>query len=112
VWGGLLTAPVYPDADTAEREASRLYPGGRLAYLPSRRHQFTHFTLQFTPLVVNLDEAVMPYAAEGPDRRWLALSEAERAAVPAPLKSLLIALHESAQQMLPLPATAATAESR
>jgi A/G-specific adenine glycosylase len=80
VWGGLWCFPEI--APGAEKPA-----GKRLAVL---RHEFTHFTLDITPIVRTLDRA--PRGAGEPGRIWLPVEEAIGAAVPAPVKKLLAAL--------------------
>jgi A/G-specific adenine glycosylase len=80
VWGGLWCFPeIAPGAEK---------PAGKR--LPVLRHEFTHFTLDITPIVRTLDSA-SPGAAE-PGRIWLPLEEAIGAAVPAPVKKLLARL--------------------
>lgn len=81
VWGGLWCFP-------------EIEPGSeRLAAartLPVLRHEFTHFTLDITPIVCFTDPGSL-LAAE-PGRIWLPLDEAVGAAVPAPVRRLLASL--------------------
>jgi A/G-specific adenine glycosylase len=80
VWGGLWCFPeIGPGADD---------PGGKT--LPVLRHAFTHFTLDITPILRDLGSAP-PRAAE-PGQIWLPVEEAIGAAVPAPVRKLLVAL--------------------
>jgi A/G-specific adenine glycosylase len=80
VWGGLWCFPeIAPGAEK---------PAGRR--LPVLRHEFTHFTLDITPIVRFLDTA--PPGAAEPGRIWLTVEEAIGAAVPAPVRKLLAAL--------------------
>jgi A/G-specific adenine glycosylase len=80
VWGGLWCLPeVGPGAPK---------PGDKK--LPVLRHEFTHFTLDITPIVRSLDSA--PPGAAEPGRIWLPVEEAIGAAVPAPVRKLLAAL--------------------
>ena len=80
VWGGLWCFP--EAAPGAENPA-----GTRL---PVLRHEFTHFTLDITPIVRTLDSA--PPGAAEPGCIWLPVEEAIGAAVPAPVRKLLAAL--------------------
>ena len=80
IWGGLWC---FPEADTG----SGKFPGKKL---PILRHEFTHFTLDITPIVCVLESA-SPRVAE-PGQIWLPLAEAAGAAVPAPVRKLLAAL--------------------
>jgi A/G-specific adenine glycosylase len=53
------------------------------------QHVFSHFRLHIEPWLLQLGHK----AAEPlPDQQWLALSELETAALPAPVKKLLIGL--------------------
>ena len=80
VWGGLWCLP---EVGPGNRE-----PGDQR--LPVLRHEFTHFTLDITPIVRSLDSA--PSGAAEPGRIWLPVEEAVGAAVPAPVRKLLAAL--------------------
>jgi A/G-specific adenine glycosylase len=96
VWGGLWSLPevdVQADVVRVARlqygcEVSAVEPLGTL------RHAFTHFTLDITPIVARVT-AMQPRAAQ-PGVMWLALGEASGAAVPTPVRKLLVALGASA----------------
>jgi A/G-specific adenine glycosylase len=77
VWGGLWCFPEI-DPDSAGRK------------LPVLRHEFTHFTLDITPILRSVGAASLD-AAE-PGRLWLPVEEAIGAAVPAPVRKLLVGL--------------------
>jgi len=76
VWGGLWCLPEIGNATGTK--------------LPVLRHEFTHFTLDITP-VIGAAESGSPRAAE-PGQIWLPVEEAIGAAVPAPVRKLLFAL--------------------
>ena len=76
VWGGLWCLP---ETGTAIGKK-----------LPVLRHEFTHFTLDITP-VIGTPESGLARAAE-PGQIWLPVEEAIGAAVPAPVRKLLVAL--------------------
>ena len=78
VWGGLWC---FPEIEPGSEKLA----GKRR--LPVLRHEFTHFTLNITPLLCILDSA-SPCAAE-PGQIWLPVEEAIGAAVPAPVRKLL-----------------------
>ncbi|MBS1138411.1 MAG: mutY [Proteobacteria bacterium] len=90
IWGGLLalpevdvaTAPLA--AQVAEKYDCAVESVELLAPL---RHRFTHFQLEMRPLLCR----VVPAGRQvGEDRfRWLALQEADKAALPAPVRKLL-----------------------
>jgi A/G-specific adenine glycosylase len=77
IWGGLWCFP----------ELAGSPPRGAKALAPIE-HGFTHFRLRIRPLLCDVKTA--------PRRtgRWLKLEEAPRAALPAPVKSLLARLRE------------------
>ena len=81
VWGGLWCFPEI-------QPGSEKLAGKRT--LPVLRHEFTHFTLDITPVVCFLETAV-PHVAE-PGQIWLPVGEAIGAAVPAPVRKLLARL--------------------
>jgi len=76
LWGGLWTFP--------ERKVLK---GSRAAKLPPVEHGFTHFRLFAQPLLHRL-----PRRVESPGRLWLDLGDAARAAVPTPVRKLLLSL--------------------
>jgi len=74
IWGGLWCFP----------ELNGARPRGARALAPIE-HGFTHFRLRIRPLLVD-------GTASQRKGRWLRLNEAERAALPAPVKTLLARL--------------------
>jgi len=81
VWGGLWCFPeVGPGSEKAAGSKT----------LPVLRHEFTHFTLDITPIVRSVG-AGAPRVAE-PGQIWLPLEDAMGAAVPAPVRKLLAGL--------------------
>ena len=92
LWGGLWALPESePRAFAAfcrRRFGCEARPARRLDPL---EHQFTHFRLRATPVVIAL-RAAPAAAVEAPGRIWLDLADASGAAVPAPLKRLLARL--------------------
>jgi len=80
VWGGLWCFPeIQPGS---EKFAGKT--------LPVLRHEFTHFTLDITPIVRYVESAALRVAEPG--QIWLPLEEALGAAVPAPVRKLLASL--------------------
>jgi A/G-specific adenine glycosylase len=92
VWGGLWCLPEMPPSadprDYCDRRFGAKLDGAKR--LPLLRHGFTHFKLDITPRLCQLDSA-SPCAAE-PGQVWLPLEEAAHAAVPAPVRKLLNSL--------------------
>jgi A/G-specific adenine glycosylase len=87
LWGGLLAPPSFDTRAALAQGARALGGSSALLAWPERRHAFTHFTLHFTPHLGLIDGAVLP--ASEPGRVWLALEEADGAALPAPVRTLL-----------------------
>jgi len=78
LWGGLLTFPEIAHASWRVRSRRTL---------PIVEHGFTHFRLRATPIL-----CAVGAARPAKNQRWIALSQAARAAVPTPVKKLLIGL--------------------
>ena len=92
VWGGLWCLPEMPVGADPREYCGRRF-GARLAHaerLPVLRHGFTHFSLQVTPVVCRLHGAAT--SASEPGQVWLPLEEAAKAAIPALVRKLLLAL--------------------
>jgi A/G-specific adenine glycosylase len=91
IWGGLW---VFPELDLDSPKAfCRKVLGcevNQLQPLPEIEHGFTHFKLRVQPIRCKV-RRILP-RAEAPGRIWLEVEEAARAAVPAPVKKLLLDL--------------------
>ena len=92
VWGGLWCLPEMSFSADPRVFCRRRFGASlaRVERLPLLRHGFTHFTLEVAPVACYLRDATA--CAAEPGRVWLSLEEAPRAAVPAPLRKLLLAL--------------------
>jgi len=92
IWGGLWCLPEMPEEENPHRYCARRF-GARLSnvrQLPVLQHGFTHFKLNITPLVC---QAVgISQVASEPGLIWLPPGEAAGAAVPAPVRKLLLRL--------------------
>jgi A/G-specific adenine glycosylase len=89
IWGGLWSLPQFDDEDAAKKwyllsgmHASR---GERLA---SFTHTFTHFKLHIMPLQIHLSHK--PIHVAQPGYVWLSVEDALGAAIPTPVRTLLI----------------------
>jgi A/G-specific adenine glycosylase len=94
VWGGLWCLPEMPAGADPREYCGRRFGAKRVhaTRLPLLRHGFTHFTLDVTPVVCRLEVAAS-FLAE-PGQVWLVLEEAARAAIPAPVRKLLLAVQK------------------
>ena len=92
IWGGLWSFPEMDlDADPIGYCKIALGFGVGLGEeLPLLKHTFTHFRLHITPLLLNLNSecAIPPF----PHRRWLDKQNVLQAAVPTPVRKLLMQL--------------------
>jgi len=93
LWGGLLAPPSFASRRALALAAQTLAAAAPLRRWPPRRHAFTHFTLEFTPYLV---ESAPATAAAEPGRHWWPLAALEQAALPAPVRALLRDVRERA----------------
>ncbi len=103
IWGGLWSLPdLGPDYDINDRlktpvnRASSAYglDGFKGKKLAIEEHGFTHFTLSITPFLVDLtsQKKSPSLMVQQSKTKWLNLSEIETAALPAPVKRILLKL--------------------
>jgi A/G-specific adenine glycosylase len=93
VWGGLWSLPE-ADVDADPEKACRdrfAVPPMHVRRLDPIRHGFTHFRLTIYPVAVQL-AGIGPKVEEF-SAIWLRPEDAEKVALPAPLKPLLASLH-------------------
>jgi A/G-specific adenine glycosylase len=89
IWAGLWSLPEV-DAGVDAAQLCRARFGAEVTLrdpLPAIGHAFTHFHLTLTPHPCHVQR--WPKRAEEPGLLWLPLSDAEGAALPAPIKTLL-----------------------
>lgn len=94
IWGGLWSLP---EANADEAPATALARDWGLAVAEARplapfEHAFTHFTLEVSPWRIRLARTAgrRPGTAQRPSM-WLPLGEVKGAALPSPVKKLLLA---------------------
>lgn len=92
IWGGLLSLPELPDGQSAEPHVLQRFgcTVSSVVALPRLRHGFTHFELEIQPLLCKTDRIVPALADNG--RVWLAPGDTARAALPAPVRRLLLSV--------------------
>lgn len=96
IWGGLWSLPELNQADLLEHYLEQNYQLkiNNHAMLQPRQHQFTHFTLQFTPILVeveNVPNRVKEMASNA--RVWYKAGQALPGGLPAPIATLLAQGH-------------------
>jgi len=91
IWGGLWSLPeADADADPARAIRDWGITPAQVSPLAPFEHAFTHFTLEVAPWRIDV-RMVQPLAAER-GATWLALSELAGAALPSPVRKLLMRL--------------------
>ena len=94
VWSGLWSLPEADGTDDAWREAQRHARIDDAQPLTPFVHVFSHYRLRIQPLL--FDGATAAHAiADNADLRWCTVSELSALGLPAPVRSLLMALPES-----------------
>ena len=87
LWGGLWVFPQLEGRDPRSAGRSLGCEVGSACALPALEHGFTHFQLTVWPLLCDVRRT--PSAVRRPDRRWVDIRQAERGAVPVPVRTLL-----------------------
>jgi len=87
LWGGLWVFPQLEGRDARSAGRSLGCEVGSAHPLPALEHGFTHFQLTVWPLLCDVRRT--PSAVRRPDRRWIDIRQAERGAVPVPVRTLL-----------------------
>ena len=91
IGGGLWCPPQFDDEKSAmawcEREGFSISGKNRI---PSFAHTFTHFTLHIAPLL--LDTQCKPHCVAQTGQLWMNTGDALNAAIPAPLRHLLMSI--------------------
>ncbi|PWK83118.1 A/G-specific adenine glycosylase [Fulvimonas soli] len=106
VWSGLWSLPEAADHEEAWRVAQRHARLDDAQPLAPFVHVFSHYRLQVEPLLFDRATARRGIA-DNPDLRWCDAADLAALGLPAPVRSLLLALDGPRQQGLPLaPATA------
>ena len=88
IWGGLWVFPEGPSGEVrsfCRKNFSIEITGARK--MPVIAHGFTHFRLDIQPILCKVRK-ILPHAPS-PERIWIDVEEAARAAVPAPVRTLL-----------------------
>ena len=91
LWGGLWVFPEYAGVRLAQhcRTEFSCVLAGHQTLLPFT-HGFTHFRLEISPVLCEVQTRTA--GAESPGRAWLSVAEAMEAAVPVPVRRLLLQL--------------------
>lgn len=80
IWGGLWS---FPEAETLANIDQE-----NMQILPKFSHTFTHFKLHIQPVLINSAQQAIK-----PNSLWIGLKEAIEAAIPTPVRNILIALN-------------------
>jgi A/G-specific adenine glycosylase len=91
IWGGLWVFPDGPEKNAgAFCEKSLSCAVAKTQRMPVIEHGFTHFRLNIQPIRCSVRKILAH--TEAPGRIWLDLEDAVRAAIPAPVRKLLLEL--------------------
>jgi A/G-specific adenine glycosylase len=97
VWSGLWSLPEAEDADGAWREAQQRAQIDDAQSLTPLVHVFSHYRLHIQPLL--FDSATPAHAiADNADLRWCTIAELPSLGLPAPVRTLLLALPEPTEE--------------
>ncbi|PKM10775.1 MAG: A/G-specific adenine glycosylase [Gammaproteobacteria bacterium HGW-Gammaproteobacteria-3] len=89
IWGGLWSLPEFDSIEAIHNWClSRHIDIKSQTCLPSRRHSFSHFHLDYTPLCINTDNPIN-FVMEGSRAVWYKPEQIETLALAAPIKRLL-----------------------
>ncbi|MDD5404067.1 MAG: A/G-specific adenine glycosylase [Sulfuricella sp.] len=90
IWGGMWSFPeIAPADDPQQASLARFgFETRLLEPLPAMQHAFTHFRLRIRPQCLEV-QGVQPQARQA-DGVWLGLEEALGAAIPVPVRQLLL----------------------
>jgi A/G-specific adenine glycosylase len=101
IWGGLLSLPQSDDVESVRMPAwiGALGAPGEPQALAAFTHTFTHFKLHLHPVLIEIQTALRnthahseAKKAEEPHGYWIAHQKISSAALPAPVKKLLLRL--------------------
>jgi A/G-specific adenine glycosylase len=94
IWGGLWCLPEMPPEASAREHCAHRFGAAlvRSSKLPPLQHGFTHFTLNIQPVLCEV-RGLNSQVGE-PGRLWLPVEDAAQAAVPAPVRKLLLAVND------------------
>ncbi|MDP1610905.1 MAG: A/G-specific adenine glycosylase [Sulfuritalea sp.] len=94
IWGGLLSLPELPEGADAEEWATRRFgcTVSAVSPAPTLVHAFSHFRLHIAPLLLIVK---LGHAAMEPGWQWLDLAATADAALPAPIRTILDAIHHA-----------------
>lgn len=95
IWGGLWSLPEFADSDPLAACQSLGIVATEAHKLPQFSHTFTHFKLHIQPWHVRAGAVALQEG--GAVRKWIATGELEKAALPAPVKKLLVGLFQKGE---------------
>lgn len=89
VWGGLWSFPEYETKEEviAWCRQRRIDPDF-LKWLPTRRHTFSHFHLDYTPVLARAEKPLYQVSESG-SWAWCSPSQSEKYGLPAPVRRLI-----------------------
>lgn len=92
IWGGLWTFPETLSGGVKAEAAKRACKTASTQKLPPLEHAFTHLRLRVQPILCHVGDVRSGVPRKG--QRWFRLSEVGTAALPAPVRKLLLSLRQ------------------
>ncbi|MDD1623082.1 MAG: NUDIX domain-containing protein, partial [Methylococcaceae bacterium] len=89
IWGGLWSLPEFTDLQEFEAwRVRRDYRLGAIQTLPCQRHTFSHYHLDYTPLLASLENPINNVMEAG-RTVWYKARDIDTLGLPTPIKRLL-----------------------
>jgi A/G-specific adenine glycosylase len=91
IWGGLWSPPQLDTGQSLESYCMQQFNAvmAQVFELPRFTHTFTHFKLHITPVCLQLPDG---FQTAEPGRAWFNVEETMQAAIPAPVRKLMLEL--------------------
>jgi len=89
IWGGLWSLPEFDGIESAHNWClTKNMPIGDSQILATRRHTFSHYHLDYTPVLIQTDNPIN-FVMEGSHTVWYNAEQINTPGLPAPIKLLL-----------------------
>jgi A/G-specific adenine glycosylase len=94
IWGGLFSLPEFDTLSTVKAWClQQSYNVNNYQELPTQRHTFSHYHLDFTPVLINIDNPINN-VMEANQTLWYKAEQLKNLALAAPIKVLLQQLNK------------------
>lgn len=94
LWGGLWTLPECDDQQQIDRHCAELgFRARRIEHGEPRRHSFSHYHLDYVPVLIEAMPAKPAAVMDAPNRVWYNPVDRQRLGLPAPISKLIQQIH-------------------